>query len=113
MSAMPGGLGDEPEPNPRSGSPVKTPQKQTLDAYIDLKIAEYNNNDEDNDVLWGRYTEDFQTWNKESFLAANRTKVVKLRTCLREHGVRVEMDRKKAKMPAALAQIMQEEEPAE
>ena len=112
MTTMPGGLDDEPEPG-RSGSPVKMPPKQALDQYIDLKIAQYNDSGDDDEALWARYTEDFDAWNEQFFQTANRTKVVKLRTCLREHGVRVEMDGRKAKMAAALAQIMQEEEPAE
>jgi hypothetical protein len=112
MTTMPSGLDDEPEPG-RPSSPVKMPPKQALDQYIDLKIAQYNDSGDDDEALWARYTEDFDSWNEQFFQTANRTKVVKLRTCLREHGVRVEMDGRKAKMAAALAQIMQEEEPAE
>jgi hypothetical protein len=43
----------------------------------------------------------------------NRTKVVKLYIYLREHGVRVEIDRRKARMAAALVQVVQEEEPSD
>ena len=133
--SMPGRIDDnKPESSPRQleiretrpSSPVKIPQKpaqllqkpqlppkKALDGFLDLRIAEYYDNKEDDDALWARYTDDFKAWNEEFFNAANRNKVVKLRTCLREHGVRVEMDRKKAKMGASLAQIMQEEEPAE
>jgi hypothetical protein len=113
MTTMPSGLDDEPEPSSRSGSPVKMPPKQALDQYINLKIAQYNDSSDDDEALWARYTEDFEAWNEQFFTSANRTKVVKLRTCLQEHGVRVEMDRRKAKMAVALTQIMQEEEPAE
>jgi hypothetical protein len=82
MTTIPSGLDDEPEPSFRSGSPVKMPPKQALDQYIDLKIAQYNDSSDDNKVLWARYTEDFEAWNEQFFASANRTKVVKLYTCL-------------------------------
>ena len=112
MTTMHSGLDDEPEPS-RPGSPVKMPPKQALDQYIDLKIAQYNDSGDDDEALWARYTEDFEAWNEQFFQTANRTKVVKLRTCLREHGVRVEMDGRKARMAVALAQVVQEEEPSD
>ena len=113
MTTMPGSLDNEPEPSFRSDSPVKMPSKQALDQYIDLKIAQYNDSGDDDEALWARYTEDFDAWNEQFFQTANRTKVVKLRTCLREHGVRVEMDGRKARMAVALVQVVQEEEPSD
>jgi hypothetical protein len=89
------------------------PPKDVLDQFIDVKISQYIDSSDDDEGLWARFADDFIGWTEEFFQTANRTKVVRLRTCLREHGVRVEMDGRKVKMAAALAQVVQEEEPGE
>jgi hypothetical protein len=108
----PGGPDNEHKAGP-SDDTLPAPQKAILDQFLDLKIEQYYNDNEDDEVLWATFTDDFATWTAQHFQAAARNKVIKLRICLREHGIRVEMDGRHTKMAEALAQVVQEEQPAE
>ena len=60
--------------------------------YVDKKTNRYINRDDDDEVLWERFKEDFEGWDKERFNQVTKSYARKLRYTLYKRGVWFPMD---------------------
>ena len=64
----------------------------------------------EDELLWWTFKDNFIHWTEKHFAATKRSMLTKLRVRLRQGGIWVEMDKKKATMAMALTQIVEAEE---
>ena len=90
------------------------PDQPQLTTIILSAMNEYGS-DEDmiDDALWAQYKEDFKDFTTETFRKAKPGTVRTFRKFLRCRGVRVEMESRKANINQSMANILDEEDPAE
>ncbi|CAG8982035.1 hypothetical protein HYALB_00014011 [Hymenoscyphus albidus] len=96
--------------------PIEPPRelsKKDLTKFVTEHIDKYEQMLDDDEVLWATFQEDFESWDEDHFITANKSQVIKLRKVLRRRGVWIEMDSKKAHMATALVNTLKEVDPVE
>lgn len=95
------------------GSTDLTPDPNSIDKHIINCIEKYEAGTITDEKLWWTFKDDFAGYTEDHFEEAKRTTNGDLRAALRNGGIWVEMNSKKANLPLALKQLLDEDDMTE